>query len=1494
MPTFGHHQTDHRLHQTGVGGLFALAGDPGKALKLLLPTPGVWPDPVLRNELDAFLLRAKTQRLAAKASPHWAPMHETGALPAPPPAPGDDAPPPDDPLDFPGKYRAAGAYAVLDRYDRSAQSLLDGRVHLTNDDLRRLLTAVMQGLVDLKKALGRAHGNLKAANVLLKNSADLAAATVHLADPAADGALSAKAADKDLADLAKLLYELVNLRPYAGGTIGRSAEWDRLGPNGEDWRALCNALLDPAAPAAARDLEQILPRVATWTAKPKQSKAPLLIAASVLFVLVVGGASLWFFTRPPKIDFDGPRWEKLCLSYHSWFGDFVDQFADDATKKKFAAGPYPPEVLKLLADAGKDLEKYAPKAIARQPSSADDLAAAPTDNAKTGYGPYYTQKGDELIDAVTAALTPDHWPLLKQLDKTAADFDGRGWKKPAAGIRGLIAAARPPALPPPSPDPRARANAVQKADVVASIDRTIQAAKAVADINARWAHIEDLLKQLPQTPVPLLQALPAFAEQFPRSEADPAQPATLADVTALADAFGKVETVLTGLVSDLKPAGGRDIVFAELAADPAAQVPPGPLTPESFTGLPAVARGYVKLAADPRAAVDWAKSLDDLQKEFIDKISEANPQDPNLPALVGRHAALAKAVADFAPDRISAIEKNRDRLDTLVANAKDDLSKLTRDGGEWVAPYIIDPAQYIAKMRARLTDSPLAKATPAVYAQWQKRHADVLTKVEAAPAELKKYRTYKAVDAKFAALEAAFAAFDQKIPAAVPGLADVTGSDWRHTVAAHVSATYREKALTDLMTATALPWADDLPQTNDQGYQSFERQRLAQFDALRADTLALLADGNTLQDRLTRLQLTPADAQGPTWRELFAKWFPDKHALLTDPVIAAATKPIADRAAAVLALDTVADYKALVAAAAAPAPEVALTAWRKLGAVPVAEDLPVLDDEDKAEATLTAAINTLAKSQALTPDRLAAFTAEIAAQRPVRWRRWAETLTSAPAIQAALDRRASFNVTLSPQADAPMLYNEALYALRKEFDKNLKEAELKPLAQSFLSTVNGYPDVVGRDKTIQDFLARLAKPLQQTEVESSSAGAGPKLAGWEQDTSPDRPDSRLFYFPTKANPRHVLEFVRLQVVEGGAQKTIFVCTTETSVGLFADVVNASGKFADLDNTGKPAAAAHWFKVPARAADDLWLDVGPRAWKIADKKFRLNDKWLFAPPQMGDNPLYPAGAEPAGPADNDPMQVISPWSAMYVARLLGCRLPTSDEWQAAYQKYETGPTLQKDVWNLRGDAGPGKPTWRAQQDYAARMAGNGMKFPDQGIFLTADLLFAGITAQDAKPWRADALAKLAPARVTPGPDAYKTSALWFRKVGTQPGAPPPGSGGMHDLVGNVAEYVFDGPNALAVIKDAAATPAAVDAAITAGKKNLFVIGGSALSPPDMPVAQKQVLDPTFPQTAIGYCDVGFRLAYTAPIDSVGDVLASAFRDPHYLPGPKAKVAAGPGG
>ncbi len=1486
MPTIGPHETARRLVQTGTGGIYLLKTDQSRVIKVLRAPVTLWTDDAIREEVDGFRLSAKTQKAAANQSKHWAPIYEIAALRHVP----DDAL--SDELSPDRNIVASGAYQITQRYERSAQTLIDSRVNLLNTDLRNIMSGIIQGLIDLRKTAHRAHGNLKPPNVLLNNTADLAAATVHLSDPAPDGFLTKNSFDKDLTDLGNMLYELVNLRPHAGGTVGRSDDWDELGPNGEDWRKLCNNLLDVQAPAESRDLEKILPQLQTWTAKPRKNRKPMMIAASIILFMIAGGFTWWWMTRPPKLAYDAANWEKLCLSYHQWFGDFANRMADENTRNRFRGAGYPTEVVQLFNDAKSELEEYEPKILARKPDDALKLAINPTDAAKTGYSPYYTQQGVKLIEATEKALSPEKWPLLKNLDTVANQYNERGWGKAAAGVRTVVDSAQPPPLPKDPLDIAERAKLVKSVNIVTNIDKTIAANRSIDDINTHWNQIVNRMNNLPPQ-VPLLQRFSSFVTDLPKSTADPAVPGSLTDVTALQTSFTEIDKTLTQLLGEFTT--GKQIAYEELAKDPAAQVPAdGSLSLKTFAALPAIADGYIKITDDPRRTVDWKKSIADVQENFIVAIRTSNDQDKNLPTLVANQAALEKKTQDW--ESIPAIEKNRDQLVALVNSAKTELKSLQDNGAAWLSPYRTDPDAYVRDHETYITSTPLARATPLVYDQWKVAYNRLLTKVVADKPRIKMDYRYKlATDDKFAKLESVYIAFDAAIPVRVPGLADIATNDWKQAIATRISVVHRLRAIRDLMTDAALPWADDVPLVEDPAYVSYRTRRLAEFEKLRTDALALIQDYSTITDRLDHLDLLANEptAGSKTWRELSDTWKQNQNPLLADETITAAIKPINDRVAALQAVDGVTEYPVLLQQVRSPANEIALSAWRKLGSATITEQTPVLQDEDRLATELSTRLTTAQQQGKLDAVHVQKLTAELVAQRPIRWQRWADLLTTPATIQEALDKADSFKINITAQSNASMYYNKLLYDLRKQFDKNLKEAELKPIAKQFIDAVTPLP--AAQNAEIKDLLARMTKSITQTPEEISAAGAGPQLAGWEMDKSREAATGiRTFYFPNKAASRHVLEFVRFTVdskVAGVGSKTIYLCTTEMSVGLFMDIMNAAPRFADVDNTGKPTKEQHWFKVPAKQADDVWLDQGPRSWKILNKKFALNDKWLFqAIPQMGATPYYPQGGAAADPTANDPMQLLSPWSAMYGARLLGCRLPTSDEWKTAYDRFEQEGA--KDIWNLRGEGPAGRGSWRTQQTYATEMSARGLKFPDQGIFLTADQIFAAtpITDTSAKPWTADALAKLVPNRFTAGATPYKNNSLWFRPVGSEPGKPS-GGGGFHDLVGNVAEYVFDAPNANAVIKDNTASAADINAAIAAGpaakRKDLFVIGGSALSPPEILFNVKQECDPLFPQTASGYCDVGFRLAFTAPIDSIVDVLASTFKEPHYLPGPKAR-------
>jgi hypothetical protein len=1488
MPTFGPHHTADRLHLSGVGALYLLASDHSRVLKILQPTDGVWSETYLRHEIDAFLLRHKIQRLLAKSSRHWAPVHNLSAIKGEVPA---DIP-------YPRAYRASGAYAVTDKHERSLQSLLDSHIHISNNDLRNLFTQIITGLLDAKKSLNRPHGNLKPANVLLSNSANLAAATVHLSDPAADGALPAKLPfEKDLHDLGRLIYALVMRRPFDGGTIGPSREWKALGPNGEDWRKLAANLLDvgEATTPDERDLEKILPRIATWTAQPKKAPVvPIAIAAAVL--IAAGGIGLYFLLRAPTANFDQPTWARLCLDYDSWFGQFLDDATAEKNRQLFTSNPkYPAQVIAILDAAAKkhDLSSYKPQSLAKSAHTLEDLAVHPTPDAKSGVNAYRTRESLQMVDAVAAALSPGQWPLLTSLDKTEKSYRDRGWLKPANAIAALIAAARPPEfskLPTENADPPQ----VEPVNEFARVNATIAAANAVSDIEARWTHIQDGLAKLPKTDVPLLQKLPDFAISVARS---PDEPGTLQDVTALAAAFAKVQSVVDQLDTELNRKD-QTILFDQLAKDPAAQVPADGPTFDSYAALPALAKGYVKLPTDPRDSVAWQKSLDEIQHDMIAVINEQNPQDPNLPTLQKDHQALITFVNNWRD--IPPIEKNHDRLATLVSQAKTNLDKLREEGGAWVAPYIIDPPVYIAQQTERITKSPLAKATPVVYNEWKTHQAALVAKAQALGPDLKKYQTFKAIDKKFNDLEQAYITLDtMTLPAAVPGLSDLAagaanGAGWQKVIAAHVATVYRDRALTDLMTNPALKWVDDLPQFSDASYQSYQRQRLQQFDDLRKSTLDLIADYTTIQTRLDHLDLLPNEPTpgAQTWRDLFKKWAGgggDAHSpLLSDETILTALKPITDRVQALLALDTQNDYAPVVADAESPAPELALSAWRKLATIPITEKNPALEDELKIQSHLKDLFSTLTQDKRLTDAHADALRQSLVQALPTRWKSWTDTLSTPETIQWALDHVKDFNVALTAQSNPRMMYNQLLYNLRKANEQNLKEDQLKPIATTFVTQASALP--AASNPLIKGMLANLDKTLHQDPaLAASSAVAGPALAHWFQDKPKD--GVNVFYYPDKATHTLALEFDRVTV----GDKQIFLSSTEIPVGVFIDVMNRSGKVAALNDANFPANKQHWLKFPERS-NDQWLSVGPRSWRIdlPTTSMLLNTDWLYYKiPQMqiGNTDKYyspyPQGGEVPKPSPTAPIQAISPQTAMFFARSLGCRFPTSDEWKTAYAVFEANnPT--KDAWNLRG-AGPG-PNWLAEQNYPAHNE-HGLAFPDNGIFLEGNLEFDdSVTGARAIPWSNATLAQAFPNRTSSSSGTYNGSQIWFRDVGHEPGFPTSlGAGYIHDLIGNVAEYVFDGPNANAAIKDTNASTDAIDTTLAAAPDKLFVIGGSSLSPPQLPLDKPQPVDLGDDHTNTGFCDVGIRLAYTAPIATLKEVLDGIFQKPPYLPGPNAKPA-----
>jgi hypothetical protein len=220
---------------------------------------------------------------------------------------------------------------------------------------------------------------------------------------------------------------------------------------------------------------------------------------------------------------------------------------------------------------------------------------------------------------------------------------------------------------------------------------------------------------------------------------------------------------------------------------------------------------------------------------------------------------------------------------------------------------------------------------------------------------------------------------------------------------------------------------------------------------------------------------------------------------------------------------------------------------------------------------------------------------------------------------------------------------------------------------------------------------------------------------------------------------------------------------------------------------------------------------------------------------------------AAPTGREPMQRVSPAAALYLARLLNCRFPTAAEWQAAVAA--AGPQAIKGA-NLRDR------TWRKQLDYVVALQEKGLAraWPDAGIFWPKAHASA-LTGKAAVPCTDldDGILLFAP--VSPVADE---APLTFQH-----------------LVGNVAEFIFDDPAALADAFKNTPEPTVKAVAEFLDKQaaSLGVIGGSALSAPELwdgkPAPAGRPFDLVCPADltarAGSAVDVGFRLAFTAPTE-----------------------------
>ena len=198
------------------------------------------------------------------------------------------------------------AYYVAERFPRSAQSLVDADRRVTSTELRTIVVAVVDALIDLQVMYDRPHANLKPTNVLLGER--IRPGMICLTDPAAAAEpVASLTRAPDPRAIGRLVFALVTGRPHTSARwpMEFDAAWVALGASGREWFDLCESLMHPRVEVSP-DLDALLTRVVCIRPSRRRVRRAVRVAAvAAVFVLALAAArrplARWATTADQRI-----------------------------------------------------------------------------------------------------------------------------------------------------------------------------------------------------------------------------------------------------------------------------------------------------------------------------------------------------------------------------------------------------------------------------------------------------------------------------------------------------------------------------------------------------------------------------------------------------------------------------------------------------------------------------------------------------------------------------------------------------------------------------------------------------------------------------------------------------------------------------------------------------------------------------------------------------------------------------------------------------------------------------------------------------------------------------------------------------------------------------------------------------------------------------------------------------------------------------------------
>jgi len=542
MTSFGRYETVRELHHSGFTVLYSgrAADDPAEkfAIKVFQPSTFLLEAEQVKTESELFLSSAQVQqKTAAGGAQYWAPIYECGSI-------------------------SEGAFYVTDKYDHSLQQLIDVRVALTSQALCEIVESIAKGLVELKQACGRPHGNLKATNILIAGEGDISQTTIALSDPLPDEHIdTAVHWDSDLRDIAEFVYQLIMHRPSPavdGWQVPDSKEWAKLGKLAKDWRNLCNRLLNAHIKPGTMTVETLIEELARLKKiKPVISSRRLLIAAGL--VVIAGAAVLIlkpdiiFPPEPPRI----VEWNQLLTEYESWIENLRNDLGGSKSnqrEKRWKNNPH----LGIIVEKIKKEASYPYFVIDR-----NNLLIRDVNNIESvaklkelGIGKPRTDAALIAIEIIKYFFDPkadpnsfrfyndpnspvdrkeyQKWPLLVEIHDAANSFEEHGWQRSGTYLQNLFDDIKP--------DP----------NIAENVDKILELQPSLDDIKTRWAKIENNETTIANSGDLLLSRFRDYINQEPALGLGEAGEADVNDVCRkLHDELWKIEQLSSNLAKSI-------------------------------------------------------------------------------------------------------------------------------------------------------------------------------------------------------------------------------------------------------------------------------------------------------------------------------------------------------------------------------------------------------------------------------------------------------------------------------------------------------------------------------------------------------------------------------------------------------------------------------------------------------------------------------------------------------------------------------------------------------------------------------------------------------------------------------------------------------------------------------------------------------------------------------------------------------------------------------